>query len=101
VKTGLMEGRRLGRKLDNSRPKPGWMEGSLEGGRGSLRPVVPLEREEDCGLVININSITFYVSGFRTGCFASMTSVDAWLLRTVCCVHSGINLSLVLPSNTR
>ena len=32
-------------KLENSRPKPGRMEETLEGGRGPPRAVEPLERE--------------------------------------------------------
>jgi len=33
--------------LENSRPKPGRMEETLEGGRGPPRAVQPLERERD------------------------------------------------------
>jgi len=32
--------------LENSRPKPGRMEETLEGGRGPPRAVAPLEREK-------------------------------------------------------
>jgi len=41
-----------------------------------LGEVLTLTISKDSGLVININSITFYVSWFRTGCFAIVTSVD-------------------------
>jgi len=34
--------------LENSRPKPGRMEETLEGGRGPPRAVEPLERENLC-----------------------------------------------------
>jgi hypothetical protein len=34
-------------ELDSSRPKPGRMEETLEGGRGPPRAVVPLERERE------------------------------------------------------
>ena len=34
-------------KLENSRPKPGRMEETLEGGRGPPRAVAPLERERE------------------------------------------------------
>jgi len=33
--------------LENSRPKPGRMEETLEGGRGPPRAVAPLERERE------------------------------------------------------
>ena len=33
--------------MENSRPKPGRMEETLEGGRGSSRAVAPLERERE------------------------------------------------------
>jgi len=33
--------------LENSRPKPGRMEETLEGGRGPPRAVEPLERERN------------------------------------------------------
>lgn len=38
------------------------------------------------------------ISTDKNEIYASVVSVDAWLLRTVCCVHSGSNLSLVLPA---
>jgi len=34
-------------QLDSSRPKPGRMEETLEGGRGPPQAVVPLERERE------------------------------------------------------
>jgi hypothetical protein len=40
---------RLGCRMDNSRPKPGRMEETLEGGRGPPRAVAPLERERERG----------------------------------------------------
>jgi len=33
--------------MESSRPKPGRMEETLEGGRGPPRAVVPLERERN------------------------------------------------------
>ena len=43
------------KKLENSRPKPGRMEETLEGGRGQPRAVEPLERERERESYVSIS----------------------------------------------